>query len=159
MRSKYFSSPFPKGYRPKSGLGNNTRTSSQSFEESCVGLHKKRLFSFCLFSEEESLDEFIEGYRIKNSDDFEDLSYKDIWIRYLNREADMACQKRGPSIHNGNLMATLSGTQISRFQLLNKLSRAVQTCSFSKSLFSNAPANHPAPVIEPMTKMKHHFFA
>src|SRR5690606_31007564 len=46
-------------------------------------------FSFCLFSEEESLDEFIEGYRIKNIDDFEELGYKDIWIRYLNREADM----------------------------------------------------------------------
>lgn len=46
-------------------------------------------FSFCLFTEEESLSEFIEGYRIKNSEDFEELGYKDIWIRYLNREADM----------------------------------------------------------------------
>src|SRR5690554_2034244 len=46
-------------------------------------------FSFCLFTEEESLYEFIEGYRIKNSEDFEELGYKDIWIRYLNREADM----------------------------------------------------------------------
>lgn len=46
-------------------------------------------FSFCLFSEEESLNEFIEGYRIKNIDDFEALGYKNIWIRYLNREADM----------------------------------------------------------------------
>nr|MBI1228539.1 hypothetical protein [Cytophagales bacterium] len=46
-------------------------------------------FSFCLFSEDESLDEFIEGYRIKSTDDFEELGYKNIWIRYLNREADM----------------------------------------------------------------------
>lgn len=46
-------------------------------------------FSFCLFSEDESLDEFIEGYRIKNMDDFEELGYENIWIRYLNREADM----------------------------------------------------------------------
>ncbi|HSI75962.1 MAG TPA: hypothetical protein VK957_08700, partial [Lunatimonas sp.] len=46
-------------------------------------------FSFCLFSEDESLEEFFEGYRIKNSDDFEELGYKNIWIRYLNREADM----------------------------------------------------------------------
>lgn len=46
-------------------------------------------FSFCLFSEDESLDGFIEGYRIKNTDDFEELGYKNIWIRYLNREADM----------------------------------------------------------------------
>lgn len=42
-----------------------------------------------MFSEEESLYEFIEGYGIKNSEDFEELGYKDIWIRYLNREADM----------------------------------------------------------------------
>jgi len=46
-------------------------------------------FSFCLFSENESLGEFIEGYRIKSTDDFEELGYKNIWIRYLNREADM----------------------------------------------------------------------
>jgi hypothetical protein len=46
-------------------------------------------FSFCIFSEDESLDEFNEGYRIENIDDFEELGYKNIWIRYLNREADM----------------------------------------------------------------------
>ena len=46
-------------------------------------------FSFCLFTEEDNLTEFIEGFRIKNIDDLEDLGYNDIWIRYLNREADM----------------------------------------------------------------------
>jgi|GEM_PF-2503130 len=46
-------------------------------------------FSFCLFTEEDNLTEFIEGFRIKNVDGLEDLGYNDIWIRYLNREADM----------------------------------------------------------------------
>jgi|SRR5690606_17387692 len=46
-------------------------------------------FSFCLFTEEDNLTEFIEGFRIKNVDDLEDLGYNDICIRYLNREADM----------------------------------------------------------------------
>src|SRR5690606_29101102 len=46
-------------------------------------------FSFCLLTEEDNLTEFIEGFKIKNIDDLEDLGYNDIWIRYLNREADM----------------------------------------------------------------------
>ena len=46
-------------------------------------------FSFCLFTEEDNLVEFIEGFRIKDMDDLEELGYNDIWIRYLNREADM----------------------------------------------------------------------
>lgn len=46
-------------------------------------------FSFCLFTEEDNLTEFIEGFRIKDMDDLEELGYNDIWIRYLNREADM----------------------------------------------------------------------
>src|SRR5690554_2100940 len=46
-------------------------------------------FSFCLFTEEDNLAEFIKGFRINNIDDLEDLGYNDIWIRYLNRQADM----------------------------------------------------------------------
>ncbi|NHE58746.1 hypothetical protein [Cyclobacterium plantarum] len=46
-------------------------------------------FSFNLFTEEESLHEFIEGFRIQNINDFEALGYNNSWIRYLNREADM----------------------------------------------------------------------
>ena len=46
-------------------------------------------FSFCLFTEEDNLTEFIAGFRIKDMDDLEELGYNDIWIRYLNREADM----------------------------------------------------------------------
>ncbi|WP_158860367.1 hypothetical protein [Lunatibacter salilacus] len=46
-------------------------------------------FSFCLFTEEDNLIEFIDGFRIKNLDDLEELGYKNIWIRYLIREADM----------------------------------------------------------------------
>ena len=46
-------------------------------------------FSFCLFTEEDNLTEFIDGFRIKNLDDLKELGYKNIWIRYLNREADM----------------------------------------------------------------------
>jgi len=46
-------------------------------------------FSFCLFTEDESLHEFLEGYKIENFSDLEELGYKHIWIRYLNREADM----------------------------------------------------------------------
>lgn len=46
-------------------------------------------FSFSLFSEEESLHDFVEGFRIENINDFEELGYKNSWIRYLNREADM----------------------------------------------------------------------
>ena len=46
-------------------------------------------FSFSLFSEEESFGEFMEGFRIQRIKDFEELGYKNSWIRYLNREADM----------------------------------------------------------------------
>src|SRR5690606_7276521 len=46
-------------------------------------------FSFCLFTEEDNLTEFIAGFRIKNIDDIEELGYNAIWFRYLNRQADM----------------------------------------------------------------------
>lgn len=46
-------------------------------------------FSFNLISEEESLHEFIEGFKIKSIKNFEELGYKNSWIRYLNRKADM----------------------------------------------------------------------
>lgn len=46
-------------------------------------------FSFCMFTEQDSPMEFIEGFGIKNRDDLEELGYNNIWIRYLNREADM----------------------------------------------------------------------
>ena len=50
-------------------------------------------FFFCLFTKEDSLNEFIKGFKIKNMDDLENLGYNDIWIRYLNREADMEVTK------------------------------------------------------------------
>lgn len=46
-------------------------------------------FEFTLFTESENMHEFIEGYKIKSIGDFENLDYRDIWVRYLNREATM----------------------------------------------------------------------
>ncbi|MFO7825372.1 MAG: hypothetical protein R6V72_15645 [Cyclobacterium sp.] len=68
-------------------------------------------FSFSLFSEEESLGEFIEGFRIQRIKDFEALGYNNSWIRYLNREADMeVCQmefEEGPLCFRLHKMKTL----------------------------------------------------
>jgi hypothetical protein len=46
-------------------------------------------FSFSLYTEGESLHEFLDGYKMENLADLEELGYKHIWKRYLNREADM----------------------------------------------------------------------
>lgn len=82
----YLSSQKP-GFQTGGGLSiyfiNNSISSEYKFEVEELD------FSFCLFSEEESLREFMEGYKIKNLADLEELGYNPIWIRYLNREADM----------------------------------------------------------------------
>jgi hypothetical protein len=50
-------------------------------------------FSFCMFTEQDSHMEFIEGFRIKNMGDLEKLGYNNVWIRYLNRQAEMEVTK------------------------------------------------------------------
>ncbi|MEX2564674.1 MAG: hypothetical protein WD431_01875 [Cyclobacteriaceae bacterium] len=82
----YLSSQKP-GFQTSGGLSiyyiDNAISSEHKFEVEELD------FSFCLFTEEESLHEFLEGYRIENFSDLEELGYKHIWMRYLNREADM----------------------------------------------------------------------
>lgn len=84
--AQYLSSKCP-GFQTQNGLSipliENSVSTAYKFEVEELD------FSFCLFTEEESLYEFIEGFRIQNIEDFEELGYKNIWIRYLNWEADM----------------------------------------------------------------------
>ena len=84
--AQYISSKKP-GFQTQDGLSiyliDGSISSNYDFEI------EELEFSFSLFSEEESLHEFLEGYRIENFSDLEELGYKHIWIRYLNREANM----------------------------------------------------------------------
>jgi hypothetical protein len=84
--AQYLSSQRP-GLKTKNGLAiyyiDNAISSDHKFEIEELD------FSFCLFTEDESLHEFLEGYKIENFSDLEELGYKNIWMRYLNREADM----------------------------------------------------------------------
>lgn len=83
--AQYLSSKKP-GYKTKNGLSiyfiDNWVSTVYYFEV------EELEFSFSLFTEEESLHDFIEGFRIQSIKDFEELGYKNSWIRYLNREAD-----------------------------------------------------------------------
>ncbi len=40
-------------------------------------------------TEEESIEEFLEGFKIESLTQLDHLEYKHLWIRYLNREADI----------------------------------------------------------------------
>ncbi|MFN6944784.1 MAG: hypothetical protein ACK4ND_07530 [Cytophagaceae bacterium] len=46
-------------------------------------------FEFSLYTEGENLHEFIQGYKIESVNDIDNLDYRNILIRYLNREATM----------------------------------------------------------------------
>ncbi|WP_339926057.1 hypothetical protein [uncultured Cyclobacterium sp.] len=82
---QYLSSQSP-GLETSNGLYIHYIRGSISSEYSFEG--EESDFSFCLFTEEESLHEFIDRYKIKNLSDLEELGYNHIWMRYLNGEAD-----------------------------------------------------------------------
>ena len=75
------------GLKTSNGLSIHYIGGSISSEYSFEG--KESDFSFCLYTEEESLHEFLDGYKIKNPSDLKDLGYNHIWMRYLNSEASM----------------------------------------------------------------------
>lgn len=106
--AQYLSSKKP-GFQTQNGLSiyliDGSISSNYDFEM------EELEFSFSLFSEAESLHDFMEGFRVKNINDFEALGYNNSWIRYLNREADMeVCQMEfyeGPLCFRLHKMKTL----------------------------------------------------
>ena len=62
-------------------------------EEGIYSRHKFSVeeigFDFELFTEPESLHEFIENYKLESLGKIDEMGYRDIWIRYLNRKAEM----------------------------------------------------------------------
>jgi len=46
-------------------------------------------YDFELFTEVDNLHEFIDHYRLNKLEDIKEFGYREIWIRYLNTEAEM----------------------------------------------------------------------
>ncbi|WP_162415617.1 hypothetical protein [Cyclobacterium roseum] len=145
--AQYLSSKKP-GFQTQNGLSiyliDGAISSNYDFEM------EELEFSFSLFSEAESLHDFMEGFRVKNINDFEALGYNNSWIRYLNREADMeVCQMEfyeGPLCFRLHKMKTLVFAASLHFydevyELLTLPEDFVSYFSKNKSKIATAMAN------------------
>jgi hypothetical protein len=61
-----------------------------SFYRGEVGSFHMAPIEMCISTSEESLDDFIEGFKIQNIENLDQLGYTNSWMRYLNGHAEIS---------------------------------------------------------------------